>query len=134
MKTPSCAPAVLVGVLVTCSGPTALAFLSPMSARGASPIIHNGGSAASALKTSSRLPRPAPFHPVPTRRGVPIAAAREDCKSCMEEELLAKERAAGNGGDDQEGIEARRVAFEQVCFCVEIRALRCDTDANSGSA
>lgn len=115
MKT-SCAHLALASVLTTCTGGDALAFVSPTAS-----VPHGGRPAHHALGSTTQQPAVAgasfkggarrPFAP---REGVRLAA-REDCKSCMEKDLLAAETATGRAveEDDREG---RRALFEEVRF------------------
>lgn len=58
------------------------------------------------------------------KRGVriPLAAAREDCKSCMEQELLeAEERAGRDGGKEiEDEVLGKRAALEEVNECLTL--------------
>lgn len=116
MKT-SCAHLALASVLSTCTGGVALAFVTPTTSlpRGDNAAHHALGSttqrsAAARASFSGGVAR----RPLAPREGVRLAA-REDCKSCMEQDLLAAEAAAGRGveEDDREG---RRALFEEVRF------------------
>ena len=92
-------------VLATCMAPSGLAFLTPPAAltRGA-PLTAAPSNGQGALGT-----------PV-ARLASRLAAAREDCKSCMEAELLEEERkrAGMEGEDGGERVAARRAALEAV--------------------
>lgn len=102
----------LVAVSVSCGGPTALAFVLPAAA------------VARPSSTPCGRPTPASNGQVSTRplratvariRPSPLAAAREDCKSCMEAELLEEEMKKAGKGDKAKGVAARRAALEEVC-------------------
>lgn len=106
MKAPS-AQAILAVVVAICRRDGALAFLAPTTALTCSRGAHD---ALAVTQPSTRSALSAlPGRASAPRGGVRLAAAREDCKSCMENELLAEEEAAGN-------IDAagRREAFEEV--------------------
>lgn len=109
MKAPHVHAALAV-VMATCMTPTGLAFLPPPAAltrsRASVTAVGSGqGAAAPAARLASRLP-----------------AAREDCKSCMEAELLEEERkrADMDGEDGGKRVAARRAALEEV----RLRAFR----------
>lgn len=110
----SCAHVALAAILATCRA--AVAFLSPTA-----PLTRSRGNPAilakSELDKKSLLRRPsvgaAAGRAVSARGGVRLAAALEDCKSCMEKELLAEERASGKRMGAGGG-EGRRPAFEEV--------------------
>ena len=110
----SCAHVALASVLTACTGGVALAFLPP-----AVRVPHGGSQARHALgSTSQGSATRAAFKGCVARGGIAPRegvrlAAREDCKSCMEKDLLEAEAAAGRGvkEDDREG---RRALFEEV--------------------
>lgn len=110
--------AALAAVLTACVTPTVLAFLPPPAALAPrspfllTPPSGSGPQAPSAARAPPAAPRAASC----------LAAAREDCKSCMEAELLAEER---KGGD---AAAARRAALEEVCFFAFFRNVRHSRD------
>ncbi|CBN79979.1 thioredoxin-like protein [Ectocarpus siliculosus] len=98
----SCALAVVLGL---CRGPTAVvSFLPPPAtalagAKSSAPVAAGPLIAASSVAAGGR--------------GSRLAAAREDCKSCMEAELLEEERKAAAKGGGAEGAATRRAALEE---------------------
>ncbi|CAM9753830.1 unnamed protein product [Ectocarpus sp. 4 AP-2014] len=100
----SCALAV---ALALCRGPTAVvSFLPPPAtalalarAKSSAPVAAGPLIAASSVAAGGR--------------GSRLAAAREDCKSCMEAELLEEERKAAAKGGGAEGAATRRAALEE---------------------
>lgn len=116
MKTSCAHLALLASVLTTCTGGFALAFVSP-----ATPLPHGGSEPHHALGSTTQRSAAARAsfssvarRPFATRDGLRLAA-REDCKSCMEQDLMAAEAAAGRGVEKDDG-ERRRALFEEVRF------------------
>eukprot|EP00752_Nemacystus_decipiens_P011426 g10147.t1 len=97
--------AALSVVMVTSMSPSGLAFLTPTAALArdahltSAPSNGQGALCTPVAYLASRL-----------------AAAREDCKSCMEAELLEEERkrAGMEGEDGGERVAARRAALEEA--------------------
>lgn len=97
--------AALAAVMATCMAPSGLAFLTPPAALSRSaPLTARPSNGQGALGT--------PVGRLASR----LAAAREDCKSCMEAELLEEERkrAAMDAEDGGERVAARRAALAEV--------------------
>lgn len=112
----SCLYALLTAVLAACKGTTVSAFLPPTTALAR--CSSSSSSSASALLTPSGSRKPLGIvqaRAAARGRTPRLASAREDCKSCMEAELLEEERkrAAGDGG---KGAASRRAALEEVRF------------------
>lgn len=99
----------LSAILATCRSPLAFAFFSPTTALSQSSRVTTYGPTAEVSR-----PRPLIEGRASASRGdVRQAAVRDDCKSCMEKELLAEEEAAGKGlGGANKGD--RRASFEEV--------------------
>lgn len=117
----SSAHAALAFVVAICRIPVSLAFVSPVTALSCISNIH--GRAASSGATvrndhaGSASSRPAYSNAAAAaaagRSGAfRLAAAREDCKSCMEKELLEQEL---ENRVEVDGRETRRAAFDEVC-------------------
>lgn len=116
MKAPCAHGALAAALVATCRAPAAFAFVCPAM------TLRCGHSGTRALISDSSPARRGPafstlsLRPTASRRGgdlrtgVRLAAARDDCKSCLEKELLAEEAAAGEALD----LESRRAAFEEV--------------------
>ncbi|CAM9683237.1 unnamed protein product [Pylaiella littoralis] len=116
-----CFHVLLTAVLAASKGPTVSAFL-PATASLARHISSSGSARDDALLTpSSNNNRPSSLGAVKARaeargRTPRLASAREDCKSCMEAELLEEERkraASGQGGGGN-GAATRRAALEEA--------------------
>lgn len=131
MKT-SCTHLALASVMTTCTGVGALAFVSPTAS-----LPQGGRPAHHALGSTTQQPAVArasfrggvarrPFTP---REGVRLAA-REDCKSCMEQDFLAAEAAAGRAVEEGDR-EGRRALFEEVRFSGTPQLQLCDTEPSS---
>lgn len=109
------AHAALAAVMATCAASTALAFLPPPTAalaRGTSLAAAAARNGHGALGSDLRGGAPVAVARVASRLG----AAREDCKSCVEAELLEEERkrAGAEGEDGGKRVAARRAALEEV--------------------
>lgn len=109
--------AVLAAFMTTCMTRTGLAFVPPQAglALGA-PLTAAASTGQGAL--GARVPA--------ARLAFRLAAAREDCKSCMEAELLEEERkrAGAEGEDGQKRVAARRAALQEVNRRIFFPALR----------
>lgn len=120
----SSAHAVLGTIVVMCSITSALAFLSPVTVLSHKNSIHQCTARSGTPTAADRNGRTGPawsrphFHAAAAggRGGmIRLAAVREDCKSCMEQELLEQELANGVEVEDR---ETRRAAFDEVCACM----------------
>lgn len=96
----------LAVVLGLCRGPTAVVSFLPPPATALAGAKSMAPVAAGPLIASSSV--------AAGGRGSRLAAAREDCKSCMEAELLEEERKAAAKGGGAEDAATRRVALEEV--------------------
>lgn len=122
----SSAHAVLATIVVMCGIPSALAFMSPVTVLSRTSNIHECAARSGTPPIADRNERTGPAWSRPyfnaaaaaaAGRGgmIRLAAAREDCKSCMEQELLEQELANGVEVEDR---ETRRAAFNEVCTCM----------------
>lgn len=96
----------LTVVLASCRGPTAVVGFLPLQATALARARSSAPVAARPLIADSSV--------AAGGRGSRLAAAREDCKSCMEAELLEEERKAAAKGGGAEGAATRRAALEEV--------------------
>ncbi|CAB1100695.1 unnamed protein product [Ectocarpus sp. CCAP 1310/34] len=97
----------LAVVLGLCRGPTAVvSFLPP-------PATALALARAKSSASEAAGPSIAASSVAAGGRGSRLAAAREDCKSCMEAELLEEERKAAAKGGGAEGAATRRGALEE---------------------
>ena len=116
MKT-SCANLALASVLTVCTGGVALAFVPSTTC-----LPHRDSEAHYALGCTTQRSAAARAsisggvarRPLAPREGVRLAA-REDCKSCMEKDLLAAEAAVGRELEE-DGGDGMRALFEEVRF------------------
>lgn len=101
--------AALATVMATCMISTGLAFLPP-------PTAFAGGAPPTAAARNARNCQGAVLGAPVERLASRLTAAREDCKSCMEAELLEEERkrAGMEGEDGGKRVAARRAALEEV--------------------
>lgn len=126
----SCFHVFLIAVLAACKGPReVVAFLPPTTAlagRGSCSSSSTASRDALLLLTPSSNNQQLPLGVVQAQaRGAAargkaprLAAAREDCKSCMEADRLEEEkkRAASEEGDGGKGAAIRRAALAEVRF------------------
>eukprot|EP00904_Undaria_pinnatifida_P006117 jgi/Undpi1/2635/HiC_scaffold_13.g06014.m1 len=109
----SCAHVALASVLTACTGSVALAFVPPAVRvpHGGSQARHALGSTSQGSATMAAFKGGVARGAIAPREGVRLAA-REDCKSCMEKDLLQAEAAAGRGVEEDDR-EDRRALFEE---------------------
>ncbi|CAM9684785.1 unnamed protein product [Ectocarpus sp. 12 AP-2014] len=95
----------LAAILGLCRGPTAVVSFLPPSATALARAKSSSPVSAGPLIAASRV--------AAGGRGSRLAAAREDCKSCIEAELLEEERKEAAKGGGAEGAATRRAALEE---------------------